>query len=136
MRISFRTIAILLLAGVALLRGAMPAGYMLAAAQTPDGRFLTVQMCDAHQQSILTINLDTGETTTLADLENRKRQSNAQSHAPCVFATASFLSVTGIIEFTPHLRVQAFEGPANLAAVFIRAPAFSLPHATGPPLTI
>lgn len=136
MRTAVRTLAILVLAGVALMRGAMPAGYMLAAEQTADGRFLTVQMCGAHQPSAVTIDLETGKTPNLADIESRKRKSEARSHSPCVFASAFYLSAAGIPEIAPHLRVLAIEGQANLPDGINPSSASPPPPATGPPLTI
>jgi hypothetical protein len=44
-----------------LVRAIMPAGYMLAEAQTASGRYLTLELCDAHDGKPKLVNLDTGQ---------------------------------------------------------------------------
>ena len=42
-------------------RAIMPAGYMLAEAETASGRYLTLELCDAHDGKPKLVDLDTGE---------------------------------------------------------------------------
>lgn len=128
-----RTLAILLIVGVALLRGVVPSGFMLASAETPGGRFVVMELCDAHQQPTEAIDLDTGRTIPLADIEKSKRSTQGQSHAPCFFASAPFL----VAAATADVAVQPVEGGAEdqieIASGISPAPASPLPPATGPP---
>ena len=132
----YRTLAILLIAGVALLRGVIPSGFMLASAETPGGRFVVMELCDAHQQPAEAIDLDTGRTIALADLEKSKRSTQSQSHAPCFFASAPFL----VAAATAHAAIEPVEGGSEgrieTASGISPAPASPLPPATGPPPAI
>lgn len=132
-RARLRTLAILLIVGVALLRGVIPSGFMLASAEAPGGRFVVMELCDAHQQPAEAIDLDTGRTISLADIEKSKRSTQGQSHAPCFFASAPFL----VAAATADVAVQPVEGGAEdqieIASGISPAPASPLPPATGPP---
>jgi hypothetical protein len=64
-----------------LVRAMVPAGYMLAQAETGSGRYLTLELCDSHVGKTQIIDLDTGE---LVDLSDEGGSSN--QHQPCVFA--------------------------------------------------
>jgi hypothetical protein len=72
-----------------LVRAFVPAGYMLASAETAGGRYLTVQMCQGHAGAMQVIDLDTGkvvEASKLAKGEDKSKGNPAE--APCVFAGA------------------------------------------------
>ena len=58
-RIGWRLSAFALMA--LLVRAIMPAGYMLAEAQTASGRYLTLELCDAHDGKPKLVDLDTGK---------------------------------------------------------------------------
>ncbi len=131
-----RTLAILLIAAVAILRGVIPTGFMLASAETPGGRFVVMELCDAHQQPTEAIDLDTGRTIPLADIKNSKRSNQSQSHGPCFFASAPFL----VAAATADAAIEPVEGGAEdqieIASGISPAPASPLPPATGPPAAI
>ena len=70
-----------------LVRAVVPAGFMLASADTPNGRYLTVQMCSQHTGPAQVIDLDTGklvDASTLAKTDGKSKTN--PGHAPCVFA--------------------------------------------------
>lgn len=69
-----------------LVRAIIPAGYMLAHADTPSGRYLVVEMCDGHGRAKQVVDLDTGETIDLAKLP--KKITDDPNKSPCVFAGA------------------------------------------------
>lgn len=81
-RMGRRLGAIALLALV--VRAIVPAGYMLAHADTGSGRYLTLRLCDAHSEAIQIIDLDTGKRVDAANLPGKTEQ----KHAPCVTAAA------------------------------------------------
>jgi hypothetical protein len=89
-----------------LVRAVVPSGYMLAAAETAGGRYLTVQMCSGHAAQV--VDLDTGkpvDPSTLAKSEKpqNEKSKNDPSQTPCVFAGAPALvepvSVAESVEF-------------------------------------
>lgn len=132
-RARLRTLAILLIAAVALLRGVIPAGFMLGSADTVLGRFVVLELCDANQQPREVINLDTGETLTFTDHEKRKFPSQSPSHSPCVFASAAYLGASPTPALTPLLQTDIAQGPAFATTGIVPARASSPPPATGPP---
>jgi hypothetical protein len=132
----FRTLVILLIAGVAILRGVIPTGFMLASAETPGGRFVVMELCDAPQKHAEAIDLDTGRTIPLADLEKSKRSAQGQSHAPCFFASAPFLVAAATADVAIEPVEGGVEGLIETASGISPAPASPLPPATGPPLAI
>lgn len=76
-----------------LVRAIVPAGYMLASAETPDGRYLTVQMCSQHTGPAQVIDLDTGkiiDASTLAKTSGKSKTNPGD--APCVFAGAPVMA--------------------------------------------
>jgi hypothetical protein len=81
-RIGRRLGAIALLA--VLVRAVIPAGFMLAHADTASGRYLTVKMCDGHNAPAQVIDLDTGKRIDVSKLPAKQEP----KHAPCVFASA------------------------------------------------
>ncbi|MDP3494401.1 MAG: hypothetical protein Q8R82_14920 [Hyphomonadaceae bacterium] len=73
-----------------LVRAIIPAGYMLAEADTGAGRYLTVEMCDGHAKAQV-IDLDTGELIDVSKLpKNAKSESET---SPCVFAGATAIEL-------------------------------------------
>ena len=72
-----------------LVRAIVPTGYMLAEADTGSGRYLTLELCDAHGSKPQIIDLETGK---ILDLPNESTSSNPPQH-PCVFA--------GVVASTP-----------------------------------
>lgn len=66
-----------------LVRAFVPAGFMLAEADTGSGRYLTLEFCDAHAGVQKVVDLDTGK---IIDAPVKGKSSNAQP--PCVCATA------------------------------------------------
>ena len=44
-----------------LVRAIVPAGYMLAEADTGSGRYLTLELCDAHGGQPMLVDLETGK---------------------------------------------------------------------------
>ena len=72
-----------------LVRAIIPAGYMLAEADTGSGRYLTVEMCDGHATQAQLIDLDTGKLVDLSKLPKSAKTDN--NSAPCVFAGATVI---------------------------------------------
>lgn len=75
-----------------LMRALVPDGYMLAAADTPDGRFVVMQLCGSHAEPVSALNLDTGELVNLADIPLKKPAGERADHPPCAFAVAPAMS--------------------------------------------
>lgn len=71
-----------------LVRAVIPAGYMLAEADSGSGRYLTLELCDAHEGKTQVIDLDTGEIVSL-DSDDGGTDNQPQ---PCVFAGAVMAS--------------------------------------------
>lgn len=71
-----------------LVRAVMPAGYMIAAADTPHGRYLTVALCGDHQGQSQVIDLDTGKLIDASDVPGGTPKDKSSTHQPCVFASA------------------------------------------------
>jgi hypothetical protein len=77
-----------------LVRAVIPSGYMLAAAETAGGRYLTVQMCSGHAAQV--IDLDTSKPVDPSKLAKSEKPQNEkpkgdQQQAPCVFGGAPAL---------------------------------------------
>lgn len=70
-----------------LVRAIVPAGFMLTAAETEDGRYLTVTFCSEHPGTPQVIDLATGK------IVDGKAPADGQKHdagnEPCVFAVAA-----------------------------------------------
>jgi hypothetical protein len=118
-----------------LVRAIVPAGYMLATAETAHGRYLTVTVCDAHDNTAQVLDLETGR---LVDPSNvpAKHQQKAE-HAPCVFAIAAPMAPPAAsiepVTFT------AVETAASVVPRDIRPGegiAAPPPPSTGPPASI
>ena len=116
-----------------LVRAVLPAGYMLAQADTAQGRYLTVEMCEGHAAKV--IDLDTGEQVDPSDIPG-KAGGDAKG-APCVFA-----SVTPVA--TPVAAAELIEFVASQDIGFVvdrdvrpgRGIAAPPPPSTGPPATL
>ena len=74
-----------------LMRAVIPAGYMLAEAETPNGRYLTVDFCEGHDAVKRVLDLETRKLVDPSEVPSSKHDGQAQ-HAPCVFATATPLA--------------------------------------------
>ncbi len=70
-----------------LVRAVVPAGYMLAEAETAQGRYLTVQLCEGHSRGSVArvIDLDTGKQVNAPETG---KTGGKDRPAPCVFAAA------------------------------------------------
>lgn len=118
---------------VMLFRALVPAGYMLGQAETGDGRYLVVQLCDSHEAVATAIDLDTGKVVSLADLKRPGQQKTGADHSPCVFAAAAHFATPSAPQINPPTLdegvIQSVVGasPGHLVQVA------SLPPATGPP---
>ena len=78
-----------------LVRALVPAGYMLASAETAQGRFLVVQLCDSHAGFTQVIDLDTGlqvDPDTLTGSSSGKPTHDKTGKAPCLFAAAPHIA--------------------------------------------
>lgn len=117
------------------MRALIPAGYMLAEADTGNGRFVTLQACDGHGGVATLLNLDTGEQIPLDDLPKKPKDDGAKT--PCVFSAAPAI-------LAPMALVQPVEFLADAGIVFTPAqdvrPGLGLPAppppSTGPPSLI
>lgn len=107
---------------------------MLAAADTPDGRFVVMQLCDSHAQPVSALNLDTGELVDLADIPLKKPAGEKTDHPPCAFAAAPAMSAPPSAISLPLL---TFAQQLDLSAPAYVQPGRGLPAppppATGPP---
>jgi len=118
-----------------LVRAIIPAGYMLAEADTGAGRYLTVEMCDGHASKAQVIDLDTGKTIDLSKLpKNAKSESET---APCVFAGVTAIDVpvatAELVEFRVSHQVDLTVVRDLRPGRGIAAPP---PPSTGPPSLI
>lgn len=118
-----------------LVRAIIPAGYMVAQADTGSGRFLTVEMCDGHNAQAQVIDLDTGKTVDLSKLPKSGKTDNNPS--PCVFAAvvamAPPLSAAEPIKFLATHQVDFVVVRDLRPGRGIAAPP---PPSTGPPSLI
>lgn len=132
-RMGTRLSAITLLA--LLVRALIPAGYMIAEADTGSGRYLTLKVCDGHQGAPTLVNLDTGEQVSLDSLP--KKLKSDSSKTPCVFAApAAAIEPVAVAEPVRF----ATEVDADVAIVRDLRPGRGIaappPPATGPPSLI
>lgn len=126
--------AIALLALV--VRAIVPAGYMLAAAETAHGRYLVFELCEGHNQPTQIIDLDTGKRIDPASLPASPAKEKT-SKQPCVFAAAPAFA-TPVTLAEPVAFGEAAE-PVVFAASEIRPGrgiAAPPPPSTGPPSLI
>lgn len=122
---------VLALVAVAL-RLATPAGYMVAAAEGVDGRYLTVTMCDGHGGAQV-IDLETGKVVDASKLPPKAPKDSA-SKAPCVFCAIAPMAAP-VADAAP-VEFVAIEADACIAPVSVRPGegiAAPPPPSTGPP---
>lgn len=117
------------------MRALIPAGYMLAEADTGGGRYVTMQVCDGHASAPTLLNLDTGQQVQLKDLPRKTKDDGSKT--PCVFASpAAAIEPSAIaepVEFLAETGV-AFAMVADIRpGRGIPAPP---PPSTGPPALI
>ena len=116
-----------------LLRAVVPAGYMLAQADTGQGRFLTVEMCEGHAAKV--IDLDTGKQIDPSKLPGKA--DDKSKHAPCVFAaTASVATPVAIAEPVEFIATQDVDFGVDLNVRPGRGIAAPPPPSTGPPASL
>ena len=116
-----------------LVRAIVPAGYMLAEADTGQGRYLTVEMCEGHAAKV--IDLDTGKQVDPSKLPGKAKGDG--KGAPCVFAaTASFATPIAIAEPVQFVVSHDVEFGVDLNVRPGRGIAAPPPPATGPPASI
>lgn len=118
-----------------LVRAVVPAGYMLAHAETSEGRYLTIEMCEGHARPQV-IDLDTGKLVDPSQAPAGAPDSDRSEgkSAPCVFASAAQLAppllvahaVDFLVSYEPGFIVRHDIRPGR----GIAAPP---PPATGPP---
>jgi hypothetical protein len=117
------------------MRALLPAGYMLAEADTGGARYVTLQICDGHASAQKLLNLDTGEEVLLSALPKKAKDEGAKT--PCVFSAAP-----AIVE--PLVAVEPVEFLVETGIVFSlaqnirpgRGIAAPPPPSTGPPSLI
>ena len=113
-----------------LVRAIVPAGYMLAQADTGQGRYLTVEMCEGHAAKV--IDLDTGKQVDPSKLPGKA--DDKSKNAPCVFAsTASVATPVSVAEPVEFLLAHTVAFGADLAVRPGRGIAAPPPPSTGPP---
>ena len=124
-----------------LVRALVPAGYMLASAETPNGRYLSVQMCVQHLGPAQVVDLDTGKLVDASKLSSKTGNEGEgkpkPSHAPCVFSAAPVMAhPVAVAEPIEFLAVhEADFGVARDVRPGRGIPA-PPPPATGPPSPI
>ncbi len=117
-----------------LVRALVPGGYMLAAADTPEGRFVVMQLCDSHAQPVSALNLDTGELVDLADVPLKKPAGGKTDQPPCAFAATPAMSAPPSAVAIPFQAVsQQIDLPAPSYVQPGRGLSAPPPPATGPP---
>jgi len=118
-----------------LVRAIIPAGYMLAEADTGSGRYLRVEMCDGHHKPAQIIDLDTGKVLDPSDLP-KNAKSNTDS-SPCVFAGVAAMAPPAVVTEPVEFRVSH---QINFAFVRDLRPGRGIaappPPSTGPPSLI
>ncbi len=118
-----------------LVRAIIPAGYMLAEADTGSGRYLTVEMCDGHATQAQLIDLDTGKLVDLSKLPKSAKTDN--NSAPCVFAGATVIESPVAVAEPVEFRVSH---EIDFAVVRDLRPGRGIaappPPSTGPPSLI
>lgn len=119
-----------------LVRALVPAGYMVAEASTPDGRYLVVQMCDAHGGAAQVIDLDTGKIVEKSKSPGKSEGKGEGSS--CMFAMATPMASPPPVQAEPivfgtTIDAHLVSKPDVVPGRGIAAPP---PPATGPPSLI
>lgn len=120
-----------------LVRAVVPAGFMLASAETGEGRYLTVEFCEGHGKPAQVIDLDTGKLVDPSDLPKGDSDDGQGKAPPCVFAGAAHVA-------PPVVFAELAVFPAERAVVVHAAQdvrpgegiAAPPPPSTGPPSAI
>ena len=116
-----------------LVRAVVPAGYMLAEADTGQGRVLVLQMCNGHATGA--IDLDTGKQVDPSKLTGKGKTDG--KGAPCVFASAASIAMpAAIAEPVEFITTQDASFAVDLSVRPGRGIAAPPPPSTGPPATI
>ena len=119
-----------------LVRALVPAGFMLAEAETANGRYLTVDFCEGHGAVKRLLDVETRKLVDPKDIPADSDKGKAQ-HAPCVFAAAAHVAppVTAAepVEFTVSYDVEFAVAGDVRPGRGIPAPP---PPSTGPPSAI
>jgi len=117
-----------------LVRAVVPGHYMLASAETPDGRYLIVQLCDGHAGPAKAINLDTGEQIDAADISKDGPEDSQPGQPPCVFAGTASVVLPAITSEPVGIVIQRDAAVATSHNVRPgRGIAAPPPPSTGPP---
>lgn len=121
-----------------LVRAITPAGFMLAAADAPGGRYLTVTFCENHTTPVQVIDLDTGKLVDLASQSTGEGDDGSpDTSPPCVFAGATALAppvqASELVEFIAVER-RVFDARDTMQPG--RGIAAPPPPSTGPPSLI
>lgn len=120
-----------------LVRAIVPAGYMLAEAETVSGRYVTIQMCTEHTQSTRVLDVKSGRMLDPDEAPKTDKSDKSSNNTPCVFAAIAPLAPpvadVSTVEFVTVSNVE-------FAQVRDVAPGRGLPAppppATGPPVSI
>lgn len=130
----WRLVAIALLA--LLVRAVTPAGYMVASAESADGRYLVVQLCEGHASQVRAIDLDTGRSVDIKGTPGSPAKSQTESQ-PCAFAAAPAFASAVAVEGLPRLPlVVELAGVPASPDGHDRGIAAPPPPSTGPPSQI
>lgn len=123
-----------------LVRALVPAGYMLASAETAEGRYLVVQLCDSHADFTQVIDLDTGlqvDPDTLPGNPDGNPEHDKPGKAPCLFAAAPHIASPQI---ATEVKVFLARTATAAHAVTTVSPGRGIPAppppSTGPPQLI
>ncbi len=120
-----------------LVRAIVPAGYMLATADTPDGRYLTVMICEAQNPGMRVMDMTTGDYVepSTHPMHHHDGGHDQNDHSQCVFGVAAPMAPpTADLAPMPPLatRVAATIAPFDVDAG--ESNPARPPPATGPPL--
>ena len=119
------------------MRAVMPTGYMLAEAEAGSGRYLTLELCDAHGGQPMLVDLDTGKIIK-APAKSGGHDTSGQPQPPCLLC-ASFSAVAAplpTVEVVPHARVVDVDYSIARDLQPGRGIAAPPPPSTGPPSII
>lgn len=119
-----------------LVRAVVPAGFMLAEAETANGRYLTVDFCEGHGPVKRVLDTETRELLDPSEIPAQQGEVEGNS-PPCVFAAAAPLAPPVVdfetIEFAVFRHVEFTTVRDVRPGRGIPAPP---PPATGPPAMI
>lgn len=120
-----------------LVRAIVPSGFMLASAETSQGRYLTVEFCEGHHAKQV-IDLDTGKLVDLSKSKAPEKSKSSKDKAPpCVFGGAAHFAAP--VAFAELVSFPAEQAAVVHAALDVRPGegiAAPPPPSTGPPQAI